>query len=166
MSKWRKERHTQPQDEVAEEPKEEYIPFTECAHHQPFTAYFTMTLDDRPHHMNLETGLPQLIPLIISRSMFGPSTSQYAYLDKLITEAVDSFKVQPLYRSVPRQTMRQCFLPAEMARLTEAYERLGARNVEVKELRVMIAKMVEAVMMVPDAGHCLMYWMFERPSRY
>ncbi|KAL8758427.1 MAG: hypothetical protein Q9199_001502 [Rusavskia elegans] len=129
-----------------------------------FTAYFTMLVKDEPHHMNLETGLPQLISLIISRSMFGPTSEDYAYLDKLIEDAVESFTVKPSSQSFPETRMAPTDMAGDLARITAAYERLLTLGIEVKEMKVLAAKLVWKARKTPGAGNCLMHWVFQQPQ--
>ena len=113
--------------------------------------------------MKFEDGLPQLINLIIGRSMLHPSSKGYDYLNERIREAVRSFVVQPTgpFCDAPRMADRgveKVHLPDVMAALTSAYERLQTSGIETKDVRTLMAKLVDAVVMVPKAGPCLMRW--------
>lgn len=138
-------------------------PSVHQAYHQKFNAYFTMVIDDKPHYMILEAGLPQLVSLIISRSMFPPTSEDYAYLDTLISEAVKSFTVKLHSESYPETRMAPTDMAGGLALVTAAYERLLALGVEVREMRDLAAKLVGSVRETSCPGHCLMKWSFQTP---
>lgn len=124
-----------------------------------------MTVNDKLHYMDFKKGMPQLTSLIISRSTFDPSDKKYAYLDKLIQEAVDGFVVLPSGPTYPPPKMAKRYvdrvhMPDVMDDITSAYERLATLGINVKEIKAMIAKLVDTVQNVLDAGSCLMRWEF------
>ncbi|KAI4221060.1 MAG: hypothetical protein L6R36_007156 [Xanthoria steineri] len=138
-------------------------PSVHQAYHQNFNAYFTMIIDGKPHHMTLETGLPQLVSLIISRSMFPPISEDYKYLNTLIGDAVKSFTVEPHSESYPKTRMAPTDMAGGLARITAAYQRLSILGVQVGEMKVLTARLVGTARETPGAGHCLMKWSFQMP---
>ncbi|KAL8758426.1 MAG: hypothetical protein Q9199_001501 [Rusavskia elegans] len=153
-------------DEIEAEETPEAPSWVNKLPHRKFKVSFTMTVNDKLHYMDFKRGMPQLINLIISRSTFDPSDKHYVYLDKLIQEAVDGFVVLPAGSPYPPPQMGKYFvdnvhMPDVMESITSAYERLATLGVDVKEIKAMIAKLVDAVQNVPDAGLCLMLWEFK-----
>lgn len=147
-------------------PTAEASSWVNIAPYRKFKVSFTMTVNDKLHYMDFNKGMPQLTNLIISRSTFDPSDKHYVYLDKLIQEAVDGFVVLPSGSPYPPPKMATRYvdnvhMPDVMKDITSAYERLGTLGVDVKEIKAMIAKLVDAVQNVPDAGSCLMRWEFK-----
>ncbi|KAL8882889.1 MAG: hypothetical protein Q9198_000176 [Flavoplaca austrocitrina] len=124
-----------------------------------------MTVNGEVHYMKFVDKLPQLVNLIIGRSMLERSTKSYNYLGEQIGEAVRSFVVQPISPPYANLEMAEryvdrVYLPHIMAALTSAYERLQSSGIETKEIKTMMVKLVEAVEKVPNAGPCLMRWSF------
>lgn len=140
-------------------------PWVSDASCQNFIAYFTRTINGELHYMKFVERLPQLVNLIIGRSMLEPSTKSYGYLNEQIGEAAHSFVVQPINPPYANPKMADryvdnVYLPDIMAALTSAYERLQNSGIETKEVKTMMFMLVAAVEKVPNAGPCLMRWSF------